>query len=267
MIAILVLAVIQGVAEFLPISSSAHLVIFRDLFGVGKNLITNDISFIFDISLHLGTTLAVLIYFYKDFRNMFESVIKLRIKDNSLLQLIIVATIPTAIVGFLLDDIIEEQLRDKYFIIAIVLIVMGIVIYFIDKLKCEKKCINQLTIMDSLIIGCMQIFALFPGVSRSGATIAASRFLNINREDAAKFSFYLSLPVVLGATILQIVKIDTSIIINNITIFIVGILVSFLTGIVSIKCLLKYLKNNNFKIFMWYRIVFGLLVLLYIFMK
>lgn len=168
MIAILVLAVIQGVAEFLPISSSAHLVIFRDLFGVGKNLITNDISLIFDISLHLGTTLAVLIYFYKDFRNMFESVIKLRIKDNSLLQLIIVATIPTAIVGFLLDDIIEEQLRDKYFIIAIVLIVMGIVIYFIDKLKCEKKSINQLTIMDSLIIGCMQIFALFPGVSRSG---------------------------------------------------------------------------------------------------
>ena len=260
---VIILGFIQGIAEFLPISSSAHLIIFRDLFGIGAN-IGNDIAMSFDIALHFGTLLAIGIYFFKDFINMFHKGFTKGIKDKEgkLLWYIIIATIPAAIAGVLFEDVIENAIRTNFIIIAIALIVMGIIIYLVDKYFKTKKDIKDMTLKDAFIIGCSQVFALVPGFSRSGTTIAAGRCLNLKREDAAKFSFFLSAPVVLGAVMLDLVD-SYTVIFDNLAIFGVGILVSFIVGILCIKFLMKYLKKNDFKIFMWYRLALGILVILW----
>ena len=260
---VIILGFIQGIAEFLPISSSAHLIIFRDLFGIGAN-IGNDIAMSFDIALHFGTLLAIGIYFFKDFINMFHKGFTKGIKDKEgkLLWYIIISTIPAAIAGVLFEDVIENAIRTNFIVIAIALIVMGIIIFLVDKCFKAKKDIKDMTLKDAFIIGCSQVFALIPGFSRSGTTIAAGRCLNLKREDAAKFSFFLSAPVVLGAVMLDLVD-SYAVIFDNLAIFGVGILVSFIVGILCIKFLMKYLKKNDFKIFMWYRLALGILVILW----
>lgn len=267
MISIIVLAIIQGIAEFLPISSSAHLIILRDLLGIGNNVITSNLELTFDVALHFGTALAIIVYFFFEFWNMAVKGFTKGLKDKNgkIMWYIIAATIPAAIVGVLFEDVIEEVIRTKYSIIAIALMTMGIIIYLVDKKMPREKEIKDMTLKDAIIIGCSQVFALIPGFSRSGTTIATGRLLHLEREDAAKFSFYLSAPVVLGAVVLQLLKIDFAIITENIGIFLLGIVISFITGILCIKFLLKYLRSNDFKIFMWYRLVLGILVLIYIF--
>lgn len=267
MVSVIILAIIQGIAEFLPISSSAHLIIFRELFGIGKDVIGSNLELTFDIALHLGTALAIIVYFFKEFWNMaVKGLTKgTKDKDGKIMWYIIAATIPAAIVGVLFEDVIEEVIRSKYYLIAISLIVMGIIIYIVDKKMPRNKEIKNLSLKDAIIIGCSQIFALIPGFSRSGTTIAAGRLLHLEREDAAKFSFYLSAPVVLGAVLLQLIKLDFTIIIENIGMFLLGISISFLIGILCIKFLLKYLRSNDFKIFMWYRLALGIIVLIYLF--
>ncbi len=197
MISVIILAIIQGIAEFLPISSSAHLIIFREVFGIGKDVISGDLGLTFDIALHLGTALAIIVFFFKDFLNMaikgFTKGVK--DKDGKIMWYLIAATVPAALAGVLFEDVIDNVIREKYYLIAIALIVMGVIIYLVDK-KCPRdKEIKDMTLKDALIIGCSQVFALIPGFSRSGTTIAAGRALHLEREDAAKFSFYLSLPV------------------------------------------------------------------------
>ena len=266
MISVIILAIIQGIAEFLPISSSAHLIIFREVFGIGKDVISGDLGLTFDIALHLGTALAIIVFFLKDFLNMaikgFTKGVK--DKDGKIMWYLIAATVPAALAGVLFEDVIDNVIREKYYLIAIALIVMGVIIYLVDK-KCPRdKEIKDMTLKDALIIGCSQVFALIPGFSRSGTTIAAGRALHLEREDAAKFSFYLSLPVVMGAVVLQLIKVDFSIIASNISILLVGIVISFIIGILCIRFLLKYLRSNDFKVFMWYRLVLGIGVLIYL---
>ncbi len=266
MISVIILAIIQGIAEFLPISSSAHLIIFREVFGIGKDVISGDLGLTFDIALHLGTALAIIVFFFKDFLNMaikgFTKGVK--DKDGKIMWYLIAATVPAALAGVLFEDVIDNIIREKYYLIAIALIVMGVIIYLVDK-KCPRdKEIKDMTLKDALIIGCSQVFALIPGFSRSGTTIAAGRALHLEREDAAKFSFYLSLPVVMGAVVLQLIKVDFSIIASNISILLVGIVISFIIGILCIRFLLKYLRSNDFKVFMWYRLVLGIGVLIYL---
>lgn len=266
MISVIILAIIQGIAEFLPISSSAHLIIFREVFGIGKDVISGDLGLTFDIALHLGTALAIIVFFFKDFLNMaikgFTKGVK--DKDGKIMWYLIAATVPAALAGVLFEDVIDNVIREKYYLIAIALIVMGVIIYLVDK-KCPRdKEIEDMTLKDALIIGCSQVFALIPGFSRSGTTIAAGRALHLEREDAAKFSFYLSLPVVMGAVVLQLIKVDFSIIASNISILLVGIVISFIIGILCIRFLLKYLRSNDFKVFMWYRLVLGIGVLIYL---
>lgn len=260
---VIILGFIQGIAEFLPISSSAHLIIFRDLFGIGSN-IGNDIAMSFDIALHFGTLLAIGIYFFKDFINMIKKGLTKGVKDKEgkIFWYICVATIPAAVAGILFEDIIEDAIRSNFIIIAIALIVMGIIIYLVDKYFKAKKDISDLTLKDAFLIGCSQVFALIPGFSRSGTTIAAGRCLKLKREDAAKFSFYLSAPVVLGAVILDL-KDSIGAVIDNFAIFGVGILVSFIVGILCIKFLMKYLKKHDFNVFMWYRLALGIIVILW----
>lgn len=262
---VILLAIIQGISEFLPISSSAHLIIFRDLFGIGSS-ITSEIALNFDIALHFGTLLAIGIYFFKDFMKLIKDGLTKGPKDKTgkIFWYLVVATIPAGLAGVLFEDVISEMIRSNFYIIAIALIVMGVIIYWIDKYSKQKKEIRDMSWKDAIIIGCSQVAALIPGFSRSGTTIAAGRALNLKREDAAKFSFYLSAPVVLGAVIVQLLKGDTiSVITANIAPFVIGVLVSFIAGLLCIEFLLKYLKKHDFKIFMWYRVLLGIVVILW----
>ena len=266
MIGVIILAIIQGIAEFLPISSSAHLLIFRDLFGIGSNVVNGDIELIFDVALHFGTLLAILVYFFKDFLEMIVKGFSKGVKDEKgkILWYIIIATIPAAIAGVLFEDVIEDVVRKNFILIGSALIFMGIVIYLCDKYNKESKDIKKMSVVDALIIGCSQVFALIPGFSRSGTTISASRCLKMNRSDSAKFSFYLSAPVVAGAMLLSIIKDNNlELIFSNLDTFVVGVGVAFISGLLCIEFLLKYIKKHDFKIFMWYRVVLGLVVIIY----
>ena len=269
MISIIILGIIQGISEFLPISSSAHLIIFRNLFGIGSS-ISKEMELSFDVALHFGTLLAIGIYFFKDFINMIKSGLSKGVidKDGKIFWYIVCATIPAAVAGVLFEDVIENAIRNNFIVIGCALIVMGIIIYFADKTSPQKKGIEHMSLENAVIIGCSQVFALIPGFSRSGTTIATGRLLGLKRDEAAKFSFFLSAPVVLGAVVLQLFKDGTvDMILGNLAIFIVGMVSSFIIGLFCISFLLKFLKKNDFKLFMWYRIILGLIVIIYSIIK
>jgi len=264
---VIILGILQGIAEFLPISSSAHLIIARDIFGFGLNMASN-IELTFDLALHFGTLLAIIIYFFSElWKLLTDGLTKGNKTDNGrLFWYLILATIPAAVAGILLEDVVDSFFRKQIWLIALALIIMGIIIYLVDKKSKADKEMKQMNWKNALLIGCAQVFALIPGFSRSGTTITAARSLGLNREDSAKFSFYLSIPVVAGASLLTLIKDNTiAIISENLIIFGLGILISFVTGLLCIAFLLKYLKKNDFKLFMIYRILLGIVVLLMLF--
>lgn len=268
-IQVIILGIIQGIAEFLPISSSAHLIIFRDIFGIGQ-FITGEFEMSFDIALHFGTLLAILVYFFKDFFKMIKDGFTKGVKttDGKILWYIVVATIPAAIFGVLFEDKIDELVRSNYVLICGCLALMGIIIYLCDKRNKQTKTFKEMKLKDAIIIGFSQVCALIPGFSRSGTTIAAARCLKMKREDAAKFSFYLSAPVVAGAVAIKVLKGEMlSLITFNPTIFIIGVLISFISGLLCIKFLLKYIKSHDYNIFMWYRLGIALLSLIVLLFK
>lgn len=269
LIQVIILGIVQGIAEFLPISSSAHLIIFRDIFGIGSFLI-GKYEMSFDIALHFGTLLAILVFFFKDFINMLKDGFTkgTNTTDGKLLWYVVVATIPAALVGVLLEDKIDELVRSNYVLICAALSIMGILIYLADKYNKEQKTFKEMTMKDAILIGCSQVFALIPGFSRSGTTIAASRLLKMKRSDAAKFSFYLSAPVVAGAVFIKILKGDMiSLITYNPVAFTVGVVISFISGLLCIRFLLRYIKTHDYNIFMWYRLGISLIALLVLFFK
>ena len=260
----IILGIVQGIAEFLPISSSAHLIIFRDVFGIGS-FITGNMEMSFDIALHFGTFLAILVYFFKDFWKMLIKGFTKGCKDSDgkMLWMVVVATIPAAIMGVLFEDKIDELVRSNFLLIAICLAIMGIIIKYCDKLSMENRGLRNMSFRDAIMIGCAQVFALIPGFSRSGTTISMARILKINRSDAAKFSFYLSAPVVLGAVAIKVLKGEMiSLITYDPLTFIVGVVVSFVAGILCIKFLLNYVKKHDYNIFMWYRLIIAMVVLI-----
>ena len=263
-LSIIILGIVQGIAEFLPISSSAHLIIFRDIFGIGASM-PKDMALSFDIALHFGTLLAIGIYFFKDFIAMITKGFTKGVKDDQgkILWYLVAATIPAAVAGLLFEDVIENLIRGNFYIIAAALAIMGVLIYLADKFCKNKREVKDMTLKDALIIGCSQVLALIPGFSRSGTTIAAARTLGIERENAAKFSFFLSAPVVCGAVVLELLdKATWAVILAEPLTFILGIVISFIIGLICIKYLLKYLQKHNFKIFMIYRIAMAIIVLL-----
>ena len=265
----IVLGIIQGIAEFLPISSSAHLIIFRDVFGVGS-FISGDLEMSFDIALHFGTFLAILVFFFKDFWKMFVKGFTkgTKDKDGKMMWMIVAATIPAAIVGVLFEDKIDEIVRNKYLLIAIALAVMGIIIKYTDKLSKDDRSFKDMTFKDAIMIGCAQICALIPGFSRSGTTIAMARVLKINRSDAARFSFYLSAPVVLGAVAIKALKGEMLTLITSEPLtFALGVIISFVSGLLCIKFLLAYIKKHDYNVFMWYRLILALIVLIVLYLK
>ncbi len=264
-ISIIILGFIQGIAEFLPISSSAHLIIFRDIFGIGAGMGAN-MELSFDVALHLGTLLAIGVFFFKDFIDMIKYGFTKGVKSDKgkILWYLVIATIPAGLAGVLFEEKIETILRGNYILIALALALVGVIIYLADKYSKNEKTVEDMSLGDAILIGCSQVLALIPGFSRSGTTIAMGRVLKLKREEAAKFSFYLSAPVVLGAVALQLLKSTTwTVIITHLSTFIIGILISFIVGLICIKYLLKYLHQHNFKIFMIYRIVLALIVLIW----
>ena len=265
----IILGIVQGIAEFLPISSSAHLIIFRDVFGIGS-FVTGEMELSFDIALHFGTFLAILVFFFKDFWKMIIKGFTKGTKDpdGKMMWLIVVATIPAAIFGVLFEDIITDLVRTNYALIAICLAIMGIIIKYCDKLSEESRSFKDMSFKDALLVGCAQVCALIPGFSRSGTTISMARVLKINRSDAARFSFYLSAPVVLGAVAIKILKGEMiSLITYDPKTFIIGVVISFVSGLLCIKFLLNYIKKHDYNIFMWYRLLMALIVLVVLLFK
>lgn len=261
----LILGIIQGLTELLPVSSSAHLAIFPWIFK------WEEIPESFDIALHFGTFLAIVIFFFKDWISLikggFNQVFKKeKSVEGNIFWYIVISTILTGILCLVLDKLSEKIFPEGTTIhiiaIAVALIVMGIVLYFVDKKAKSKIKYEDISFVQALLVSISQaIAAAFPGVSRSGITMTIARALGIDRESAAKYSFLLSTPVVAAAVIFSLDEF-----ILNFA-FVIGVLASFIVGMIVIKFLLEYLKKGSFKVFAIYRIVFGIIIFTLLFLR
>ncbi len=247
---ILILSIVQGISEFLPVSSSAHLIIFSNIINFSNN------SLIFDVGLHLGSLLAILFYFRKELLNI--------LNDKKLFNLLLIGSIPLILFGYIFytTGIINSFRNLK--IIAWTTLIFGLLMYFSDTFKIKKKIEKDLTIKNILIIGVMQILAIIPGVSRSGITITAGRFLNFDRYDSAKISFYLSIPALMGASVLSLKDAVNENIEFNFFL-IISIVLSFIFSYLTIKYFLIYTKKFSLKFFVIYRIVLSIVIFLIIY--
>ena len=250
LIEILILSAIQGISEFLPISSSAHLIIVSSLYDLKTS------SLLIDISLHLGSLLAIIFFFRKD---LFD------LKNNQkLLKLIIIGSVPLILFGYILysTELIYHLRNIK--IIAWATLFFGVVLYFADQRKIGQNISTNLDIKSIIFIGLFQILALIPGVSRAGITIIAARFLNFNRVDAGKISFLLSIPALAGASFLGLNDISNESFEIS-TLVLTAIISSFLFSYFTVKFFLKYLNNFSLNIFVIYRIIIAFILLLIIY--
>ena len=240
-----ILAIIQGVSEFIPVSSSAHLILLSKIYNF------NISSLQLDISLHLGSLIAIIFYFRKDLFNF--------AKNKSLAILIIVGSIPLIIVGYIFYSTGLIDYFRNLKIIAWTTLIFGILLYFSDRSQIKNKLDMKLSYKNILIIGLLQVLAIIPGVSRSGIVITASRFLNFDRIDSSKIAFYLSIPALGGASFLGLKDVfETGIILN--LIFIYSIILSFIISYLTIKYFLFYVKNFNLNLFIYYRILLALIL-------
>lgn len=248
MIEIFILSLIQGITEFLPISSSSHLILITEFFSFENQ------SLSIDVSLHIGSFIAVIFYFKKDILNFVENKIVF-IK-------ILISSIPVMIVGFFLVKTgMIEKIRNIN-IIAFTTIIFGIFLYISDKFKLEKNINNNFTLKSALFIGFFQILSLIPGVSRSGIAITAARLLNFKRVDAGKISFLISIPILCAVSLFGMKNLFTSEDLNFTYVNLVSIIVSFFFSLITIKYFLKYIKNFNLNVFVFYRIILGSLLLI-----
>ena len=245
-IEILILSVIQGISEFLPISSSAHLIIVSSLYDLKAS------SLLIDISLHLGSLLAIIFFFRKD---LFD------LKHNqNLLKLIIIGSIPLIIFGYILHSTELISLLRNIKVIAWTTLFFGIILYFADQRKIDQNISSNLNIRSIIFIGLFQILALIPGVSRAGITITAARFLKFNRVDSGRISFLLSIPALAGASFLGLKEIQNETLEINILILIaVGLSFSF--SYITVKFFLNYLNKFSLNIFIIYRLVIASILL------
>ena len=247
MIEIFLLSLIQGITEFIPVSSSSHLILFSNYTNFEEQ------SLLIDVSLHIGSFLAVLCYFYKDILNF--------IKNKILLLKILISSIPVMLVGFfLVETNLIENLRNIK-VIAWTTLIFGIILYFSDKCDLSKNIESNFSFKSAIFIGTFQILSLIPGVSRSGITLSAARILNFNRFDSAKISFLLSLPT-LGAV--SLFGLNNTLSSNNMNFSITNILciiLSFLFSILTIKYFLHFVKKFSLNIFVIYRVLLGVILL------
>ena len=247
MIEIFILSLIQGVTEFLPVSSSSHLIIIAHYF----NFTNQNLSI--DVSLHIGSFLAVLVFFKEEILSFF--------KNADLFLKIFISSIPTILVGFVL---VQTGLIDKLRNIEVIgwtTIIFGILLYYSDKFKLDKSIDNNYTYKSALIIGLLQILSLAPGVSRSGITITAARLLNFRRYDSAKISFLLSIPTLAAVSIYGIINISSSQNLSFTYLNFFSVIFSFVISFLTIKYFLEYIKKFNLNVFVFYRIILGAIIL------
>jgi undecaprenyl-diphosphatase len=247
----IILGIVQGLGEFLPISSSAHLVLIPWLFD------WQDPGLTFDVALHMGTLLAVILYFWRDWMGLLKGAISRKpSEEKRIFWYLIIATIPGAAIGLALESKAETVFRNPL-LIGVMLIIMGFFLFIADRQR-QMRSIDTMTLSDAILIGLSQALAIIPGVSRSGSTMTVARWLGLTREDAARFSFLMSTPIITGAGILSMRDLHFS---DINTAFIVGVISSFIVGLISISFLLRYLRRSNFKIFVGYRLILGLAVI------
>ena len=247
MIEIFILSLIQGVTEFLPVSSSSHLIIISEYLKVENRLFI-------DVSLHIGSFMAVLIYFYKDVLNFYQ--------NKDLLFKIIISSIPVMLVGFLLVETnLIEKIRNIE-TIAWTTIIFGILLLISDKFKIKKSIKKDFDLKSAVFIGVFQILSLIPGVSRSGIAITAARFLNFKRVDSAKISFLISIPILGAVSIFGLKNIFFSETQDIAKISFFSIFFAFFFSLITIKFFLKYLNKFNLNIFVYYRILLGIILII-----
>ena len=254
----LVLGLFQGLTEFLPVSSSAHLALAPWLFG------WPDPGLAFDVALHVGTLVAVLWFFRDQWLSLIVAAKNIAVRRRAETEeerrviFLIIATIPGAIAGLVLEEYAESTFRDPR-LIAVVLIVMGIVLWLVDRSAKQDRPLERMRWTDALMIGLAQMFAIIPGVSRSGSTITAGRALRLTREGAAVFSFLMSMPITAAASMLKVPHVLRS---EGFSMpLIVGVLASGISGWLAITILLRFVVRRSYGVFAIYRVVVGLIVL------
>jgi undecaprenyl-diphosphatase len=275
----ILLGVIQGLTEFIPISSSAHLVIIPWMFQWEDPALE---SLTFDVALHLGTLIALLVYFADDWVRLIRagvaSIVERKIGedvDRRLAWFLVIGSIPGGIVGLLFEKKIEAWFHpsqgsiqsSSMIAMALIVAVLGALLFLAEKLAAHRRTMNQLSFKDSILVGLAQSLAIFPGVSRSGSTITAGLALGLEREAAARFSFLLSAPIVAGAGLKSALDIYRGLQTGSMTnsdfvLFLVGFLAAAVTGYFCIKYLLRFLQKNSTKVFVYYRWGLAVLVLL-----
>jgi undecaprenyl-diphosphatase len=274
-----VLGIVQGLTEFIPISSSAHLIIVPWLFGWNDPVLD---SLPFDVSLHLGTLLAVLAFFWKDWVRLIQGVIASYLErkvgddqDRRLGWLLIIGTIPGAIAGILGETKIEELFHQPgvepkptaMIVMAVIIALLGLALWAAERIARHLRGIDSLHLSDTILIGLAQAFAIFPGVSRSGSTITAGLALGLKRNDAARFSFLLSAPIIAGAGLKSLLEIYSQVKAGAISqpelvLFPIGFIAAAISGYLCIKYLLLYLQKNSTDLFVYYRWALTLLIII-----
>jgi undecaprenyl-diphosphatase len=274
-----VLAIVQGIGEFIPISSSGHLILVRRLLGWNELSPAHELTF--DVALHFGTLLSVLFYFRHTWFQIIRAAFGGKVvrfseaggsdanltpeeqkDERMLLWFLAIATIPGAIAGKLLEHSAEDYFREHVVLIAGALIVVALLMWLGEKVSKLDKPLTRISFADSLLVGIAQAFALIPGVSRSGSTITAGLFRNMTRDAAVRFSFLLSTPIIAGAVLLKAHELHKEGVPAGMQApFIVGIIVSALVGYAAIAWLIRYLQTNSLKAFIIYRIIAGIVVI------
>lgn len=260
----IIFGIVEGITEWLPISSTGHLIILEELLKLNQG----DAFFeMFQVVIQLGAILAVVvIYFHK--LNPFspKKTQKQRMMTWQIWIKVIIGCLPAAVVGLLFDDWIDKTLYHWY-VVALMLIVYGILFIIVENYQKGKTPqvtkFSQLTIPMILIIGVFQMLAMIPGTSRSGATIVGALMIGVSRSVAAEYTFFLAIPVMFGASLLKLIKFGFSFTAMQVAVLLVGMVVSFAVSIVAIKFLMSYIRKNDFKVFGYYRIVLGVIVFLF----
>ena len=256
--------IVEGITEWLPISSTGHLLILHSMVG---EIISHDFMEMFDVVIQLGAILAVVVIYFNKL-NPFSSK-KTAIEKQNTINLwikVIVACLPAAVIGLLLDDWLDAHLF-KTSVVAVTLILYGIAFIVVEERhrgkKFKYKDLNTLPLSVAIGIGMFQVLALVPGTSRSGATILGGMILGASRYVSAEFTFFLAIPVMFGASLLKLVKFGLAFSFGEFFALILGMVVSFVVSILAIKFLMNYIKKHNFKVFGIYRIILGIVILVF----
>ncbi len=262
----LVMGVVQGLTEFLPVSSSGHLIVVPFLFGWDDAFIR---SLAFSVMLHIGTTCALLVYFRADWLRLVPAGLA-AVRDRSfggdqdrrLAWLLVASTVPAALAGLLLEDLIETGFREIG-LVAVTLVVGGGILWLADRRGARTKGVNDVTLPVAVGIGAAQALALVPGISRSGISISAARLAGLDRAAAARFSFLMATPVTLGAALLEIYRLVSGNVAVDVSVgpLVVGMLSAFLSGALAIGVLLRYLRTSSLDVFVGYRLLLAATVL------